>query len=72
MDREPCFLSNPVILPKDRPKKSSEPIICFLGQIRQKKRPEPFIELAKRFPEIKFVFIGAAMTRGGDVYLRKN
>ena len=43
--------------------------VIFIGGMRPVKRPELFIELAKRFPDKKFVMIGGPL--GDERYFRK-
>lgn len=51
LQEDPGFLPNPVKVPKRRPQKAGEPMVCFLGRFDGEKRPELFFELARRFPE---------------------
>lgn len=54
------LLLNPVEIPKTNPEKASEPTVCFLGRWDPQKRVEKFIQLAQRFPKVKFVAMGKA------------
>jgi glycosyltransferase involved in cell wall biosynthesis len=56
----PEFLPNPVEIPERDIKKSDEPVVCFLARWDPRKRPEYFFELAKIFPDVKFIAMGKA------------
>jgi len=58
VNKTPEFLPNPVKLPNRPIKKSSEPTVCFLGRWDAQKRPEIFLQLTKKFPEVHFIIIG--------------
>jgi glycosyltransferase involved in cell wall biosynthesis len=60
LEDPPIFLPNPVDLPIARYRKSDEATICFLGRLDGEKRPELFFDLAKAFPDLKFVTVGKA------------
>lgn len=71
LEKEPEFLPNPVKIPKRKLKKADEPTVCFLARWDLQKRPEMFFELAKKFPEVKFIAMGKAHDKERDRYLRK-
>ena len=71
LEEEPTFLPNPVEVPEGRRRKADEPTVCFLGRFDGEKRPELFFELAKRFPEVDFVALGASHDSARDAYLRE-
>lgn len=71
LDNEPGFLPNPVKIPKYSARKSSEPMVCFLGRFDSEKRPEAFFELARRFPHVRFVAAGKAHNSARDAALRR-
>lgn len=56
----PRFLPNPVPMPDGPVIKAAQPTVCFVGRFDKRKRPERFFELARRFPEVRFVAVGAA------------
>jgi glycosyltransferase involved in cell wall biosynthesis len=68
---EPGFLPNPVEVPKARASKAEDPTVCFLGRLDGEKRPQLFFELARRFPDIRFVAMGRAHDGGRDRLLRE-
>jgi len=54
------YLPNPVdyIPDEDSIRKSGEPLVCYLARMDPQKRYWIFFELAKKFPEIKFIAMG--------------
>ena len=54
----PGFLPNPIALVPNGVPKTARPTVCFLGRWDPRKRPEYFFELAKRFPEVRFIAMG--------------
>ena len=68
----PGFLPNPVKIVSKAIVKDSRPTVCFLGRWDTRKNPELFFELAKCFPDIKFIAAGASRTNPvRDRILRK-
>ena len=67
----PKFLPNPVEIPKRNINKADEPTVCFLARWDLRKRPEYFFELAKRFPDVKFIAMGKAGDAERDKLLRE-
>lgn len=65
------FLPTPIEVPEKEIEKSDIPTVCFLARWDKRKRPELFFELAKSFPEIKFIAIGKGRNNNFDKYLRK-
>ena len=55
---EVFFLPNPVGLDPGVVSKSARPRVVFLGRLDPIKRPWLFAELAGRFPEVEFLFLG--------------
>lgn len=58
--REPVHLSNIEEVPQKIPVKAKKPTVLFLGRLDKRKRPEIYFELAKKFPNVKFLVIGKA------------
>lgn len=54
------FLPNIERVPSSLPKKSDTPTVCFVGRFDRRKRPELYIELASKFPEVTFLMVGVA------------
>jgi glycosyltransferase involved in cell wall biosynthesis len=67
----PGFLPNPVRPPSIPVQKSEHPTVCFVGRWDRRKRPEVFFELAKAFPEVRFVAMGQARTAARTEALRR-
>jgi glycosyltransferase involved in cell wall biosynthesis len=65
------FLPNPVEVPKRPLKKADKPTVCFLGRWEPVKRVEDFMELAKSFPDVRFIATGKAHNEERDQFLRK-
>ena len=66
----PIFLPSPVELP-DRVAKAGRPTVCFLSRWDRRKRPERFLELADRFPEVRFIALGRSRDARFDRALRE-
>lgn len=71
LEEAPGFLPNPVVVPETIPEKADEPTVCFLGRLDGEKRPETFFELARRFPDVRFVALGRAHDEARDRRLRR-
>lgn len=70
INRKIGFLPNPVSIPHRKLRKAPTPTVCFLGRWDPRKRVEWFFELAKRFPNVKFIAMGRAHDENRDKYLR--
>jgi glycosyltransferase involved in cell wall biosynthesis len=67
----PSFLPSPIKVP-DRPmKKSARPMVCFVARLDRRKRPEVFFNLARAFPDVRFVAVGMSQDRKRDEDLRR-
>ena len=71
LESDPGFLPNPVEVPERRPSKDDDPTVCFLARFDGEKRPELFFELAKKFPDVKFVALGASHNEERNARLRE-
>lgn len=71
LDVEPDFLPNPVSIPSQGFEKAQEPTVCFIGRLDTIKRPQIFCELAKVFPDVKFILAGKSHDRRYDRFLRE-
>jgi len=69
---EPKFLPNPVPIPEKLPSKSETPTVCFLARWDPQKRVELFFELAKRYPDVRFIAMGRSHDTVKDTWLRDN
>lgn len=66
----PRFLPTPITIPA-AVEKASEPTVCFVGRLDRRKRPELFFDLAPRFPEVRFIAVGASNDPSWDQHLRR-
>lgn len=72
LTERPGFLANPVQMTDSKITKAPQPTVCFLGRWDAIKRPELFLDLAQRFPDVRFVAMGAStIDRERDAALRK-
>lgn len=71
LDHTPGFLPNPVEIPERQVKKSSTPMVCFLGRWDPVKRVEMFLSLVNEFPDVTFVAMGKAHGEERDRFLRE-
>ena len=55
--RHPEPLPTPVVIPSDLAK-SERPTVCYLARWDRRKRPELFLELARQFPQVRFIAVG--------------
>ena len=60
MSSPPKFLPNPVPVKETIGEKAQTPTVCFVGRWDAIKRPELFLELAAKFPHVRFVLAGAS------------
>lgn len=58
LPKPPDFLPSPVHL-KEGIIKSKKPLVCFIGRLDRIKRPWIFFELARKFPNVDFIAVGA-------------
>ena len=65
----PEFLATPVVIP-ETVKKAEKPTVCFVARWDRRKRPEMFLELAKQFPQVNFIAVGASHDKAWDAALR--
>lgn len=65
---DPELLPTPVDVPADV-RKADVPTVCYVARLDRRKRPELFFELARRFPEIRFVAAGIAQDPGWSAQL---
>jgi len=70
LSKPPVFLPTPIPIP-DQVEKAAQPTVCFVGRLDRRKRPELFLDLAERFPEVRFIAVGASNDRAWDRYLHE-
>ena len=66
----PGFLPTPVDVPATV-EKAARPTAVFLSRWDPRKRPERFIELARRMPDVDFIAVGASSDPVRDAWLRR-
>jgi glycosyltransferase involved in cell wall biosynthesis len=69
----PALLPNLIDVPPALPKKGARPTLTFVARWDKRKRPWIFLELAKQFPDFRFVAVGqgsASAEQGFDAELR--
>ena len=74
LNDQPDLLPNLIDVPRSIPRKSDIPTITFIARFDKRKRPWIFMELARQFPQYRFIAVGkgSASAEGGyDVTLRK-
>lgn len=71
LDSVPAFLPSPIEIPTRPIKKSDRPTVCFLARWDRIKRPEMFFELARLFPDVRFVAIGKSQSLAWENLLRR-
>ncbi|MBN1493531.1 MAG: glycosyltransferase family 4 protein [Candidatus Omnitrophica bacterium] len=69
LDRAPRFMPNPVEVP-EFVQKSATPTVCFIGRWDRVKRPELFLQLAAKMPDINFIATGSAQDKEVDARIR--
>ena len=70
LSTDPRFLPTPVEVPIEV-KKAESPTVCYVARLDRRKRPELFMNLARKFPSVEFIAIGKSRDRRWDEYLRK-
>jgi glycosyltransferase involved in cell wall biosynthesis len=66
---DPKFLPTPVAIP-DEVQKATIPTVCFLARLDRRKRPELFLDLTPKFPEVSFIVMGDSRDARYDRFLR--
>jgi glycosyltransferase involved in cell wall biosynthesis len=67
---KPKFLPTPVIVPQ-KVTKSEKPTVCYIARFDRRKRPELFLSLASKFPNVKFIAVGKSRDEKWDSFLRE-
>jgi glycosyltransferase involved in cell wall biosynthesis len=70
LKRSVKFLPTPVQIPKKPIIKSEKPTVCFVSRFDRRKKPELFFNLAKFFPDVKFIAIGKSRDANYERYLK--
>ncbi len=67
---DPQFLPTPVEIPSEV-KKAGVPMVCYVARLDRRKRPELFLDLARKFPDVRFIAMGKSRDLKWDRYLRE-
>ena len=54
---DPLFLPTPVPIP-GQIRKSDTPTVCYVARLDRRKRPRLFLDLARKFPHVRFIAMG--------------
>jgi glycosyltransferase involved in cell wall biosynthesis len=68
LSRPPIFLPTPIPIPVSVTK-AARATVCFVGRLDRRKRPELFLDLARQFPEVRFICVGASNDSEWDAQL---
>ena len=66
----PVFLPTPIPIPASV-QKAARPTVCFVGRLDRRKRPELFLQLAERLPDVQFIAVGASNDKNWDSHLHE-
>ncbi|MEJ5223893.1 MAG: glycosyltransferase family 4 protein [Anaerolineales bacterium] len=69
LPNDPQFLPSPVPFP-EAVRKSDTPLVCFVGRLDRRKRPQLFFDLAEQFPAVQFVAAGSGRDARWEQALR--
>lgn len=64
------FLPTPVPIPSDI-EKADQPTVCYVARMDRRKRPELFLELASKFPQVTFLVAGQSRNKAWEASLRR-
>ncbi|MCP4641987.1 MAG: glycosyltransferase family 4 protein [bacterium] len=64
------FLPNLIHVPAEMPPKANPPTLTYIGRLDGRKRPRLFLDLARVFPECRFLVVGRAENADEDQALR--
>lgn len=67
---DPAFLPTPVDVPPPF-SKAAQPTVCFVSRWDKRKRPELFFDLARQFPQVRFLAAGQGRDPAYDQALRQ-
>ncbi len=70
LKHEPVFLPTPVIIP-DQIEKSNSPQVLMMSRLDPRKRPELYLSLADKFPQVSFHIAGKSRIPGYEEELKQ-
>jgi glycosyltransferase involved in cell wall biosynthesis len=65
----PEFLPSPVPF-SENVQKSKTPLVCFVGRLDRRKRPDVFFDLVEQFPDVQFEAVGVGRDSSWEQELR--
>jgi glycosyltransferase involved in cell wall biosynthesis len=69
--KDPEHLPNPIEVSRREIRKAQKPTVLFLARWDRRKRPEMYLQLALRFPEVEFIMLGKSRDSSQDRWLRE-
>lgn len=69
LKKDPLLIPNIEDIPKVIPRKSERPMVCFVGRLDRRKKPERVLQLAQKFLQVEFHIIGRAEEDGRQKWL---
>ncbi len=69
LEIDPVFLPTPVHIP-EMINKSDTPTVCYVARLDRRKRPELFLDLARKFPDVHFIAMGKSRDKKWEADLR--
>lgn len=67
---DPIFLPTPVAV-NDHIEKASTPTVSYLARLDRRKRPTLFLDLAEKFPHVRFLVVGQSRDKQWEAFLYK-
>ncbi len=64
------FLPTPMPIPA-RVEKASRPTVCYIARLDRRKRPQLFLDLAEKFPEVDFLVAGKSRNKAWEESLHR-
>lgn len=64
------FLPTPIPIPT-HVQKTRHPTVCYVARLDRRKRPELFLNLAEKFPEVEFLVAGKSRQRSWEASLHR-
>lgn len=70
LNADPVFLPTPVAV-ADHIEKAPTPTVCYLARLDRRKRPTLFLDLAEKFPHVRFLVVGQSRDKQWEAFLYK-